>query len=411
MRSTAQSPNIFDTVPIVDVDSHVSEPPDLWTARMSKKKWGDQIPHLEFDPQLGMKRWRVGKYLLTPDAKLAMAGWTDYPPAHPPSLEQADRGSWDPHARLKRMDEYGIYAQVLYPNVIAFAPEAFIGLPDPSLSLECVSAYNDFIVDFAKADPNRLLPIMSLPFWDVEASEREAVRAAKSGHKGVLFAAHYSPVGLPPIWDSRWDRLLHVIEDLGLSVNFHTGFGTFNLDEVKERANARTGDEHTRLTSVGMLDNAHAIADVICTGLCARFPKLNFVSVESGAGWLLYMLESLDWHWKAYGGLRDHRDRELPSFYFRRQVFGSFWYENASARAVAENLADNLMFETDFPHPTSLSPGPASPAGRPRDMVESALTGLPDEVIGKILWKNAAKLYGVNMPPAFASGSTTRTAA
>jgi predicted TIM-barrel fold metal-dependent hydrolase len=149
---------------------------------------------------------------------------------------------------------------------------------------------------------------------------------------------------------------------------------------------------------------------VICTGLCARFPKLNFVSVESGAGWLLYMLESLDWHWKAYGGLRDHRDRELPSFYFRRQVFGSFWYENAAARAVAENLADNLMFETDFPHPTSLSPGPASPAGRPRDMVEAALTGLPDEVIGKILWKNAAKLYGVDMPTSFSTGASARTA-
>jgi uncharacterized protein (TIGR02246 family) len=37
MKSTAQASNIFDTLPIVDVVSHVSEPPDLWTARMSKK--------------------------------------------------------------------------------------------------------------------------------------------------------------------------------------------------------------------------------------------------------------------------------------------------------------------------------------------------------------------------------------
>jgi hypothetical protein len=37
---------------------------------------------------------------------------------------------------------------------------------------------------------------------------------------------------------------------------------------------------------------------------------------------------------------------------------------------------------------------------------EAALTGLPDEVIGKILWKNVAKLYGVDMPTSFSKGAS-----
>uniref|UniRef100_UPI001302AAAB amidohydrolase family protein n=1 Tax=Cellulosimicrobium sp. KWT-B TaxID=1981152 RepID=UPI001302AAAB len=69
----------------------------------------------------------------------------------------------------------------------------------------------------------------------------------------------------------------------------------------------------------------------------------------------------------------------------------------------AAQLSDTLMLESDFPHPTSLSPGPASPARRPREMAESALTGLPDEVIAKLMYQNAAKLYDLDMSVAFAT--------
>ena len=384
------------TVPIIDSDTHVTEPPDLWTSRLSKK-WGDDIPQLVFDETIGGRRWRVGQELLFPEAKLSMAGWSEYPPYYPPTLDDADPGSFDPNARLERMDEYGLYAQVLYPNLIAFGSEAFIDLPDPRLALQCVEAYNDFLIDFSGVDSRRLVPIMMLPFWDIEAAEKEVVRAADLGHKGVLLASHFHHIGLPPIWDPHWDRLLHLMEDRGLSVNFHIGFGQFSRDEIAER-NHTMGGEHTRLTSVGMLGNARAVADVVCTGLCARFPNLNFVSVESGAGWLLYMMESMDWHWQAYGGLRDHPDMELPSFYVRRQIYGSFWFEDASLRAVASELSDNIMFETDYPHPTSLSPGPASPARRPRDMAEQAVSGLSDDAVEKIFYKTAMKVYNLDLP-------------
>jgi predicted TIM-barrel fold metal-dependent hydrolase len=395
LRTVVDS-NFMARIPIIDCDSHVTEPPDLWTSRIGKK-WGDQAPHLEWNEPTGEQRWRVGDALLTGEAKYSMAGWRDYPPSHPLTLDDADPASWNATNRLQRLDEYGIYAQVLYPNIITFATHAFIGLKDPRLALDCVYAYNDFLSEFADNDRHRLVPIMMLPFWDLDASYAELKRAIEIGHKGVLFSADFSKVGLPPIWDPYWDKLLSLIQDSGLSVNFHIGFSNMTQEEQEQRTEA-SGEHHTRITSVAMMGNAHAIADVICTGLCHRFPGINFVSVESGAGWLLYLLESLDWHWKSYGGLRDRPEMELPSFYFRRQIYGSFWFEEESARRVLDQLADNIMFETDFPHPTSLSPGPASVARNPREMAEAALSGSPEYLVKKVFCETAARLYDIDLP-------------
>jgi uncharacterized protein len=59
------------------------------------------------------------------------------------------------------------------------------------------------------------------------------------------------------------------------------------------------------------------------------------------------------------------------------------------------------MFETDFPHPVSLAPGPVSAAdGNPRNMAELAMAGIPDDIVRKVFWENAARLYGVTVPAA-----------
>ncbi|MCU1499164.1 MAG: amidohydrolase, partial [Acidimicrobiales bacterium] len=65
-----------------------------------------------------------------------------------------------------------------------------------------------------------------------------------------------------------------------------------------------------------------------------------------------------------------------------------------SARSAIEQLgADHVMFETDFPHPTGLTPGPASAAWAPREHLRVALAGLPDEDVRKVVHDNAATLY------------------
>lgn len=106
----------------------------------------------------------------------------------------------------------------------------------------------------------------------------------------------------------------------------------------------------------------------------------------------------MDWQWLNVGAHKDYPDRLLPSEYMKRQIFGMFWFEQDSVRAVIDKLADNLMFETDFPHATSLSPGPASESPSPRDVMERTLGGLPEETIGKVLQYTATKLYNLEAP-------------
>ena len=138
------------------------------------------------------------------------------------------------------------------------------------------------------------------------------------------------------------------------------------------------------------MGNADSIAAIVTSGLCDRFPKLDFVSVESGFGYIPYLLDSLDWHWKGYGA---HRESPmLPSEYFRRQCYGTFWFERTTL-PLLQTYPDNFMFETDYPHPTSIAPGPVSPAEVPSDHIEHAFADVPPDVARKALHDNAAAVY------------------
>src|SRR5262249_28781880 len=84
----------------------------------------------------------------------------------------------------------------------------------------------------------------------------------------------------------------------------------------------------------------------------------------------------------------------LPSEYFRRQIAACFWFERASIGQAAVELQDNLLYETDFPHPASQYPaaGPDNPAVGPRRYADEALSTLPETVLGKLLFESSARI-------------------
>lgn len=378
---------------VIDTDTHVSEPADLWTSRVASK-WVESVPRVEVHPETGHEHWRIADTWLASTGYFAYAGWKEYPPDMPWELRDADPGSWDPIARLRRMDEYGIHAHVLYPNLIGFEAPLFMQL-GPEVSLACTQAYNDFLSEFASVDRNRLVPIAMVPFWDLEASVAEMKRARDLGHRGVLFANKYELIGMPSFVTKYWDPIYACAQDLEMSINFHVGFasyrdGTHTADKkIKARANFNAAAT-ARGTSVGIMGNADSIAAIVTSGLCERFPRLKFVSVESGFGYITYLLESLDWHWKGYGA---HRTAPmLPSEYFQRQCYGTFWFERKTL-PLLETYPDNFMFETDYPHPTAIAPGPASPADVPSEHIAKAFALVPPDVARKALHDNAASVY------------------
>ncbi|MGI8927184.1 MAG: amidohydrolase family protein [Tepidiformaceae bacterium] len=385
---------VVERIKVIDADSHISEPENLWTNRVSTEKWGDLVPHVEYDEKIKEDRWFMGGKGFMPTAGAAMAGWKEPPPDHPPSLQEADHGSWNARERLTRMDEYGIWAQVIYPNIGGFGSGNFLALGEPELMIDCVRAYNDFLLEWCAIDMKRFIPIMAMPFWDVDLCVKEIERCAKAGHKGILMTNQPHVFDQPRITETHWDPLWNTAQDLGLSINFHIGSGDLTKLRGVTVDNGRQA-AYAKATVQLFLDNSQAVMDIILSGMCHRFPRLNFVSVESGVGWVPFVLEAMDWQWLNSGCPKEHPEMDLlPSEYFKRQCYACFWFEEQSALKAIEQLGpDNLLYETDFPHPTSMSPGPNSIAQYPKDFIEKNLGHLPEESLRKLLQTNSAKIY------------------
>jgi predicted TIM-barrel fold metal-dependent hydrolase len=376
---------------IVDADSHLSEPADTWTARLPAK-WRDQAPKVVPNPRTGKLQWQIGDQLVASEGAFSHAGWQEYYPSTPPSLSEADPACWDAKSRLQRMDEYGISQQILYPNLIGFHYQAFRAY-EPALRLACVQAYNDFQIEFCEADPQRLIPLMNLPFWDVDQSVMEMNRCRAMGHKGINFGWQFDRIGLPKLRDPHWFPLLHSASELELPISFHIGFNSTVIeDAMKERSPQSSGADIVQQTALFFLGNANCIAELIMGGICERFPNLSFVSVESGFGFLPFFLQSLDWQFVNTAARAENPRWLLPSEYFRRQIYSTIWFEKGVGRQI-DLYPDNVMFSSDFPHPTSLSPGPGSTALSAQQTFEMNLGDLEPTVRDKVLQGTARRLY------------------
>ena len=379
---------------IIDADTHVTEAPDLWTSRVPARL-KNRVPRVEWDEEKKEQAWYIGDEWINSVGITAIAGYKDPYPAHPATYEEAHPGSYDANARLKYMDELGIWAMVLYPNVGGFGNQVFGRLDDPEAKLACVRAYNDFLIDWSSADSRRLIPVMTLPYWDVSAAVAEIERCATAGHRGLLFTGEPQSFGLPLLGHRHWDPIWAAAQDCNLPISFHIGSGDFGDEFSDDRVeiegyaatSARAG------AKIFMTNGAHVL-DLLFSGVLQRFPTLRFVSVESGVGWLPFLLESADYQFKAMAVAGERKDfKMLPSEYFKRQVYACCWFETITSDAIVDRIGeDNIMFETDFPHPTSIY------GDEVQETIDKRLGSLSDSVRHKLIWQNAKRLYEIESP-------------
>jgi predicted TIM-barrel fold metal-dependent hydrolase len=377
---------------IIDVDTHVTESADLWTSRVPERM-RDLVPRVECDSK-GRYLWYIGKEVIAKLGLSATAGVGSM--KHPPnSYEDMHPGAHDPQARLEYMDKMGIWAMVMYPNVGGFGAQAFLKLGDPELMLTCVKVYNDWQTEWASADSRRLLPITSIPFWDIQASVAEVRRCVASGHKGILFTGEPHKLGQPVLGDPHWNPLWEVACEFDLPISFHIGSGNMegglNRDKLAIYGRMATFAE---LSVEFFMRNGIQLCDLLMSGVLARYPNIKFVSVESGIGWIPFVLEAMDYQFLGNHVREERPDLELlPSEYFARNVYGCYWFEQIAPRRLIDKVGvDNILFETDFPHPTSIFGQDV------HDCIEHGLGECDEVTRHKILWANAQKLYNVDVP-------------
>lgn len=390
---------------IIDTDTHITEPPDLWASRMSRSRWGDLIPEVrwieerqgEFWCMDGQPVFTVGTCIMVPDA--------DGKPIRSPKFpDYADRFSsmhpsaFDAKARLAVMDSYGIQAAALFPNLGFVGPNIFAVAGADALDFQtaAVQAYNDFLLEWSSIAPERLLSLALIPYWDVDAAVAEIQRCAAAGHKGLVSTGKPHEHGQPLLADRHWDPMWAAAQDAGLSISFHVGGGNLGRHMNDERTSVEGWRASlARLTTCFFFESGITLADLLMSGVLARFPQLRFVSVESAIGWIPFLLESLDFHYKKYEPWRERpefvKNGMLPSDYFRRQVFANYWFEDLKPWHIEAIGEDNLLFETDYPHQTCLDKHEIE------DAITTGLGAVSEAAKEKILWRNAASLFNMNI--------------
>jgi len=378
---------------IVDADSHWSELPDLFTSR-APAKFKDRVPRVEdVDGQLvwvfdghPMGRASAGGVIARDGTKessnKALFEW---------SIDEVHVGAYDPKVRLQVLDECGIDAQIIFPNTIGLGGQDLGLVDDEALRRLTVELYNDTQAEIQEESGDRLLGMPLMPAWSIDACVYEARRVAALGARGVNMTSDPQDLGAPDLANAAWDPFWAACSALQLPVHFHIGASVTAMTFFGQYPWA-SHPMNTQLAIGGTLlfiGNARVVTNLILSGVFDRHPDLKTVSVESGCGWIPFILEALDYEMAENAPQELAQMAKMPSEYFRSNIYATFWFERAGNKlpdlieAVGE---DNIMFETDFPHPTCLYPNPLQ-------TVEPKMATLLPEVRAKILGENARKLY------------------
>ena len=378
---------------IVDADSHWCEPPDLFT-KMAPAEFKERVPRVEvvdgermwvFDGH-PMGRFSAGGVIdregVKEEANIALFEWEH---------EMIHVGAWDPDVRLEVMDECGIDAQVIFPSTIGLGGQDLGMVTDDALRHLAIELYNDRMAEVQEGSGNRLLPMPLMPAWSVESCVREAHRVAAMGARGVNMTSDPQDLGAPDLANPAWDPFWEACAGLHLPVHFHIGASVTGMTFYGKYP----WDSHppnTKLAIGGTLlfiGNARVVTNAILSGIFDRHPTLQMVSVESGVGWIPFILETLDYEMSENAPGELAAMGKKPSEYFASNFFATFWFENNRNKlpelieAVGE---DRILFETDFPHPTCLYPSPL-------ESVEAKMATLPADTRAKIMGENARRLY------------------
>ena len=350
---------LADDVKIIDADTHYTEPYDLWTSR-APKGYEDRVLHVvEKD---GVMTWMVdgneigfargGGVVAKDGSKI-------------PFFESSSKGldwvhdaAFDPAARLAMMDECGVHAQVLFPNVVGLGGSTLNNvIPDEALRMLCLEIYNDAMAELQDSSDNRFLPMTLMPAWSIDRCVAETKRAAGLGLRGINMTSDPQDAGSPDLASNAWDPLWEVCSDLNMPVHFHIGSSNTAMDFFGKYFWPSQDDYIKPAIGGSMLfiNNARVLINTIFAGIFDRFPKLQMVSVESGVGWIPFMLETMDY--ELIENAPDHYAElsKKPSEYFDSNWHATFWFEEhqGNVQALMDSVGeDNVLFETDLPPTT-----------------------------------------------------------
>ncbi|MDR2856275.1 MAG: amidohydrolase [Novosphingobium sp.] len=384
---------LFAGIKIVDCDTHFTEPADLWISH-APAGMKDRMPRVERID--GADQWFVGDRhfgsiggnVIGRDRNklLGRLAFQNY--------DQIDPGSYLVAPRLAAMDAMGVWAQICFQNGGVTQVGSLLGLDDEPLAIAITEIYNDACKERMDESGGRINCMGTLPYWDRDIMNREMRRLVDMGIKGITLpdrpervdssSPYIGPDGkVSPFWEETFD----ICNATGMALNFHLNA---SLD-----ANSAIWDNlgfdqklpiHALLHHIGC---AATLSNFMVSGLLDKYEELKIGLIESGMGWVPFWLEGMEHQLDEFRTAENRGLKRRPKEYFRKHFWVSYWFEDYAPKHLLEEIGvDRVMFETDYPHPTSLYPGV-------QDKLVETL-GAHDYAIRKrVLESNAAELYNL----------------
>jgi predicted TIM-barrel fold metal-dependent hydrolase len=375
---------------VFDADLHISEPPDLWQ-RYIEPKYRDRAPVLA--PTIGdfreMNLLIDGK-AVTPSGKHDKVWGFSTKCAHHFGRYELfmdyERRGWGPDTEIDAMDAEGIDTAVLFPTAGLCVPAQ--EYDDNGFALAIARAYNDWLAEFCAYCPERLYGAAMVMPHDIGATVAEVRRAKRElGFKGIYIRPN--PIRGRNWQDPAYDPLWKTCEEEGVVVGFHGGMNCTLPQAVAERFDWSRDDawltSHVACHPVEMM---YAMLCMVMGGVLERFPELRVAFLEANFGWVPYYLWRMDEHYElrrevTFEAVKDRLPLR-PSEYFKRQCYASIEAEERFSCPVVGELADRIIFSTDFPHPECPFPNGV------RKFLELPMDY---ETKRRILWENPCQLY------------------
>ncbi|MFQ6030190.1 MAG: amidohydrolase family protein [Dehalococcoidia bacterium] len=368
---------------VISSDSHVFEPPDLWTTRIDSQ-FRDRAPFIK----------RVGDMddlMIEGDQRLAGIGLLlgagvrfEAPEriSHEGRMEEVHVGAYEPEEHIRDMKIDGVSAEVLYPSLGLFLYK----VADSRLLSAIFRAYNDWLAEFCATHPDQLKGIAMINLDDVSDGVRELERTARRGMVGAMITEY-------PAEDRRYDSPEYepfwaAAQDLNMPLSLHTatrregrsrGLGADSVRVASERANK-------------VFWPSTSLCDLIFSGVFDRYPKLNVAIVEFELAWAAHLLGTMDYTYVERQKEASYRFKgdTLPSDFFHRNVYLGFQEDAVGIRLRDVIGVDNLMWGSDYPHSESTFP-------RSMETLDEILEGVPQEERAKIVGGNTARLYNFDL--------------
>jgi predicted TIM-barrel fold metal-dependent hydrolase len=338
-------------------DSHVMEPPDLWSQRMTpemaarmprSEPFDERHEMLHVDGRSFKRRLQWNPELTEED--LLKAG--QLARGREPGMRALDfflrpPGAWDVQLRLEDLDGEGIWAEIVYPSIGLWS-----GLiRDRTLYREGVRVMNDWLKETFLDVTDRSVPAAEISTVSVEDAVAETIRVAELGFKAISIPTLLDDAVMKNWNHDVWEPLWATLDEAGLVLTSHIGSEATLKDPEGGGHQAFHGPGGAVLNYVETTFGGQRLATMlIASGVLDRHPNLKLLISEGGATWMPFIADRMEESYRQHGPWVLPKLSRPPSEIMHEQVYASFQHDKSAVYAHTAMGCKNVLWGADYPH-------------------------------------------------------------